>query len=43
VLRGGQELWNLEVVRPRDSEPQSNGKGSGVELREVRYRGRLLL
>jgi hypothetical protein len=29
VLRGGQELWNLEVVRPRDSEPTSNGKGSG--------------
>jgi hypothetical protein len=43
VLRGGQELWNLEVVRPRDSQPQSNGKGSGVELRQVHYRGRLLL
>ena len=43
VLRGGQELWSLEVVRPRDSEPTSNGKGSGVELRLVRYRGRLVL
>jgi hypothetical protein len=43
VLRGGEELWNLEVVRPRDSQPQSNGKGSGVELRQVHYRGRFLL
>jgi hypothetical protein len=39
----GGELWNLVVVRPRDSAPRSNGKGSGVELREVRYRGRLVL
>ncbi|GGM60035.1 hypothetical protein GCM10010106_02200 [Thermopolyspora flexuosa] len=43
VRAGGEELWNLVVVRPRDSAPQWNGKGSGVELREVRYRGRLVL
>lgn len=43
VLRGGTELWNVIVVRPRDSEPRTYGKGSGVELRQVRYRGRLVL
>ncbi|MEV5410814.1 hypothetical protein AB0K60_18475 [Thermopolyspora sp. NPDC052614] len=43
VQAGLDELWNLVVVRPRDSTPRSNGKGSGVELREVRYRGRLVL
>ena len=43
VIRGGQELWNFEVVRPRDSEPRTYGKGSGVELRMVRYRGKLVL
>jgi hypothetical protein len=43
VLRGGQELWNLIVVRPRASEPTHLGKGSGVELRYVTYRGRLVL
>jgi hypothetical protein len=43
VLRNGRELWSFTVVRPRDSEPQTYGKGSGVELRMVRYRGRLVL
>jgi hypothetical protein len=43
VLRGAHELWNLLVVRPRNSSPQTYGKGSGVELRTVSYRGRLLL
>ncbi|GAA3446991.1 hypothetical protein [Planomonospora venezuelensis] len=42
VLDGGAELWNLVVVRPRASAPQDPGDGSGVELREVRYRGRLV-
>lgn len=43
VLRGGVELWNLIVVRPRASAPTHLGKGSGVELRYVTYRGRLVL
>lgn len=43
VVRGGTELWRLEVVRPRDSEPQTYDKGSGVELRHVHYRGKLIL
>src|SRR4051794_2775063 len=43
VLRGGEELWNLVVVRPRASAPTHFGKGSGVELRYVTYRGRLVL
>ncbi|MFI9550353.1 hypothetical protein [Nonomuraea endophytica] len=42
VVRGESELWNLIVVRPRASSPQ-DGAGSGVELRNVRYKGRLLL
>lgn len=43
VIRGGEELWNLVVVRPRASSPTQLGKGSGVELRNVTYRGRLVL
>jgi hypothetical protein len=43
VLRGGEELWSLIVVRPRDSSPTTFAKGSGVELRQVHYRGRLVL
>lgn len=43
VLRGGVELWNLVVVRPRASAPTHFGKGSGVELKYVTYRGRLVL
>lgn len=43
VIRNGVELWNLIVVRPRDSTPQTYGKGSGVELRMVHYRGKLVL
>jgi hypothetical protein len=41
VIRNGTTLWSLEVVRPRNSSPTTFGKGSGVELRHVRYRGRL--
>ncbi|MEV0202240.1 hypothetical protein [Nonomuraea sp. NPDC050691] len=43
VLRGGTVLWDLLVVRPRASAPQNPGVGGGVELRNVRYRGRLAL
>lgn len=43
VVDGGVELWNVIVVRPRASSPQEPGDGSGVELRNVRYRGRLML
>jgi hypothetical protein len=43
VIRNGTELWSLVVVRPRNSSPTTYGKGSGVELRHVRYRGRLVL
>ncbi|MFZ0157831.1 MAG: hypothetical protein WAL50_02285 [Kineosporiaceae bacterium] len=43
VIRGGEELWNLVVVRPRASAPTHVGKGSGVELKYVTYRGRLVL
>jgi len=42
VLSGGEELWSLVVVRPRNSAPTAHGKGSGVELRQVRYRGHLV-
>jgi hypothetical protein len=42
VLLGGQELWNMIVVRPRNSTPTAYGKGAGVELRQVRYRGHLV-
>ena len=31
------------MLRPRASTPQTFGKGSGVELRQVTYRGRLVL
>ncbi|WP_162795668.1 hypothetical protein, partial [Nonomuraea lactucae] len=43
VVRGATELWSLIVVRPRASAPQSPGVGGGVELRNVRYRGRIVL
>lgn len=41
VMDGATELWNLIVVRPRNSQPA--GDASGVELLNVRYRGRLVL
>lgn len=41
VLDGDTELWDLIVVRPRDSQPA--GDASGVELLNVRHRGRLVL
>ncbi|GAA4081285.1 hypothetical protein [Nonomuraea soli] len=40
VLQNGMELWNLIVVRPRNS---SGDAGSGVELQDLRHRGRLVL
>lgn len=43
VISDGVELWSLVVVRPRGSAPTAHGKGSGVELRDVRYRGKLVL
>ncbi|MGJ6967222.1 hypothetical protein ACSDR0_35425 [Streptosporangium sp. G11] len=43
VVDGDTELWNMIVVRPRASAPTNPGDGSGVELREVRHRGRLVL
>ncbi len=43
VIDGTTELWNMLVTRPRNSEPSALHKGSGVELRQVRYRGRLVL
>lgn len=36
----GSEIWNMVVVRPAES---TGTNGSGVELREVHYRGRKLL
>ncbi|GAA5086425.1 hypothetical protein HNP84_003533 [Thermocatellispora tengchongensis] len=42
VVDGDTELWNAIVVRPRASSPQNPGDGSGVELRDVRYRGRIV-
>lgn len=41
VVRDGVELWSLVVVRPRASQPGPDG--AGVELLDVRYRGRLVL
>ncbi|MGI9032500.1 MAG: hypothetical protein ACR2HY_02230 [Acidimicrobiales bacterium] len=40
VRRGDTALWDLVVVRPRDS---SGTNGSGVELRTVDYRGQRVL
>ncbi|MFI6317180.1 hypothetical protein ACIBG8_06665 [Nonomuraea sp. NPDC050556] len=41
VMDGDTELWNLIVVRPRNSQPA--GDASGLELLNVRHRGRLVL
>ena len=43
VIDGSVELWNFQLVRPRDSEPVTYGKGSGIELRNVFYRSKLVL
>ena len=40
VSRGGEVLWNFVVARPSAS---SGTSGSGVELRQVAYRGKELL
>jgi hypothetical protein len=40
VSRGGTELWRLELSRPRAS---SGMNASGIEIRNVHYRGRLAL
>jgi hypothetical protein len=40
ITRGGTTLWNFLVVRPAAS---SGTNGSGVELRNVMYRGKLVL
>jgi hypothetical protein len=40
VIKGSTTLWDLVVVRPRDS---SGINGSGVELKSVDFRGRRVL
>jgi len=40
IRRGGVELWNFVAVRPSAS---SGRRGSGLELRSVRYRGKSVL
>ena len=40
IARGGTTLWNFLVIRPAAS---SGMNGSGVELRNVMYRGKLVL
>jgi hypothetical protein len=40
ITRGGVELWNFVAVRPSAS---SGRRGSGLELRSVRYRGKSVL
>src|SRR5215207_4319981 len=40
ITRGGTTLWNFLVVRPAAS---SGTNGSGVELQNVMYRGKLVL
>ncbi len=40
VAKAGQTLWNFQVVRPAAS---SAPKGSGIDLRNIRYKGKLLL
>jgi hypothetical protein len=37
VVRGGQTVWEMLVVRPSAS---SGTRGSGIELRDVKYRGK---
>ncbi len=40
VSQGQTELWNLLVIRPSVS---SGTRGSGIELRDVKYRGKSVL
>jgi hypothetical protein len=40
VTKGGTTLWQFDVIRPAAS---SGTNGSGIELRNVRYRGRQVL
>jgi hypothetical protein len=42
VTQGATELWNLLVIRPSASSGASN-KRSGIELRNVMYRGKSVL
>ncbi|KAJ3466409.1 hypothetical protein MRS44_003973 [Fusarium solani] len=40
ITQGGAELWTLEAVRPAAS---SGHRGSGIELRHVKYKGKSVL
>lgn len=40
VRKGGETIWSMEVIRPSDS---SGSMGSGVEIRDVTYRGKKVL
>ncbi len=40
IISGGQTLWTFRAIRPAAS---SGTNGSGIELRNVRHRGKLLL
>jgi hypothetical protein len=42
VSQNGTELWNLLVIRPSASSGASS-KRSGIELRDVKYRGKSVL
>ncbi len=42
ISQGGTTLWTFRAVRPSASSGHP-GKGSGVELRYVRYKGKLVL
>lgn len=40
ISRGGQEIWRFTCVRPSAS---SGGNASGIDLRNVKYHGKLVL
>jgi hypothetical protein len=40
VAQAGQEIWGMTVIRPATS---SGTRGSGIELRDVRYKSKLVL
>ncbi|KAL5601513.1 hypothetical protein FOBRF1_009046 [Fusarium oxysporum] len=40
ITQGGRELWTLQALRPAAS---SGIKGSGIELRRVKYKGKTVL
>jgi hypothetical protein len=40
ITQGGKQLWTFEAIRPSAS---SGTKGSGIELRNVKYKGKSVL